>query len=252
MEKKNQMTKININEAQFVSLFGGKPSVVDNFYQDKEYPDFTISNERMNKSRDVWYPFYRDRYNEDKSKIIHHIAFYTTMRMLDNGKKIPYSGGAKIYHSIKNIPFSRDQVEWVEKKIQKKYGNYSLEELYDQMIIDSEKGFYESDMNSKNSVLKLLKDGFFDQYLNGSLKDVALWSVGRLNDTSDMLSWLYSKNKFTKKLNYNTVMDYLKKNCDEIADSNNSFMGDDIFIALSWIENSLSKLNRVPTNKGTD
>ena len=84
------------------------------------------------------------------------------------------------------------------------------------------------------------------------MKDVALWSVGRLNDTSDMLSWLYSKNKFTKKLNYNTVMDYLKKNCDEIADSNNSFMGDDIFIALSWIENSLSKLNRVPTNKGTD
>jgi hypothetical protein len=237
------MKKIKISEAKFLSLFGNKPIENDIFYQDGE---FSISNNNMNKNREIFYPFYKSQYNESKSKILHQIAFYTTIRMLDKGEKIPEFNDIKIYHSINNIPFSKNQVGWVEKQIIEKYGNLSLEDLYDQMIIDREKSSFELEKDSKNAVLTLLNNGFFDKYLNGMLKDVALWSVNKLNNIDNMLNFLYSKNRFTKDLNYNTIIEMIKKTCDEIADTNDSFMADDTFIALNYIKSSLSKINKIP------
>ena len=238
------MKKIRINEAQYISLFGNKGIDNDVFYQDG---DFSVSNDRMKKGREIWYPYYKERYNEEKDKILHQIAFYTTIRMLDRGEKVPDFDDMKIYHSIHNIPFSKKQVQWVEKQIYEKYGNLSLEELYDQMIIDSERGDFEHNKNSKFAVINLLNKGFFDKYLNGNLKEIALWSVNKLNDTSNMLSFLYSKNRFTKESNYKTIVREIEKTCDEIVDSDDGFMGNKTFIALNWIKDSLSKLNKIPS-----
>ena len=189
------MRKIILSEAQFVSLFN-KPGN-GNFYQDGE---FAVTNDRMNALRGEMYPFYKSHYNEDKDKIIHQLARVKVMRMIDNGEKLPEFGDPKIYKTVYNNTFSRRQVEYVENQLRQKYENMSLEELYDEMLINQERGGYEGKVASQKAIEKLLEDGFFDSYLNGQVKDLALWTLEKLGNNNDMLVKLYSKNKFTKEL----------------------------------------------------
>ena len=169
------MKKIILSEAQFVSLFN-KPGN-GNFYQDGE---FAVTNDRMNALRGEMYPFYKSRYNEDKDKIIHQLARVKVMRMLDNGEELPDFGDFKLYNTLEGNTFSQKQVEYIENQIRPKYENMSLEELYDEMLINQERGMYEGRIASKKAIEKLLKEGFFDKYLNGQVKDLALWTLGKL------------------------------------------------------------------------
>ena len=238
------MKKIRILESKFISLFS-KSSKPENdvFYQDG---DFIVTNNKINKARDLFYPYYNDVYNGNKNKIIHQIAFAKTMRMIDNGKlkALPQNEGN--YYSVRNRRFSKEQVEEVERQIYPKFKDMSLEELYDYLLIDMERTSYNTEKDGKKAIAELLNNGFFDEYLNGQLKDIALWNLGKLNDINDMLVWLYTKNKFTGKLNIKTIEDEIKKTHDEIADSDDDFMYNPIFQALNTIQTSLWKIN----NKG--
>ena len=169
------MKIIKITEAKFASLFNSPGN--GNFYQDG---DFFVTNDKMKKARDIFYPYYQNRYNGDKNQIIHQIAFAQTMHMIDKGEKLPEFGDYKMYHSIGNIPFSKKQVEYVENQIRPKYENMSLEELYDDMLVDQERSNYEIERDSKQAIADLLNKGFFDTYLNGQLKEFALWNLGKL------------------------------------------------------------------------
>ena len=234
--------KVIISEAQFVSLFGDKGNGI--FYQDG---DFVVTNDRMQKGRELFYPFYKDRYKENKTEIIHNIAYRETLRMLDNGKTLPEFNDAKIYKSMRGIPFSKKQLDYVEKNIvYPKYKDMDLEELYDDYIIDMERTSYENEIRGKKAVEKLINDGFFDKYLNGQVKDIALWSIGKLGDINDMLAWLYSRNKFTGKVNAQTIFNEMKKTMDEVCDSDDYFLYNDLFLALDHILTSINKLNKRP------
>lgn len=225
--------KFILTEAQFISLFGD-----NNFFQDGA---FSISNEEMEKAREILYPYYDKIYNRNKSKVLHQIAFSTTMRMVDNGESLPEFNDFKTYHSFTNKTFSKEQVSYIEKNIiYPKYENCSLEELYDKMIIDTKKSSYDLDEKCKKSVYELIDNGFFDEYLNGQIKPLALWSIGKLNDVTDMFGWLWSNNKFTKEINYKTMLNQIKNTKDEIADSDESFTENKIFLGLTWIEHALS------------
>jgi hypothetical protein len=61
-----------------------------------------------------------------------------------------------------------------------------------------------------------------------------------------MLGKLYSKNRFTKKLNILTLKDAIRKTCDEIADTDDDFMFNPTFVALDAISSSIAKLDRKP------
>jgi hypothetical protein len=235
------MKRVKITKAKFVSLFGNPGN--NNFYQDG---DFFVTNDKMNKARWLFYPYYQSRYNGNKDKIIHQIAFAKTIKMIDNGEKLPEFDDYKIYHSIGNIPFSKKQVEYVEKKIKPQFKNMSLEELYDYMLIEQERNNYETNRDCKKAVADLIDKGFFDKYLNGQLKPLALWSIGRLDDINDMLVWLYSKNRFTGKLNVETLEKEMKKTRDEVVDSDDRFMKNPIYLAFDYIQTSIWKLNRIP------
>lgn len=235
------MKKLIVNETQLVSLLNpnGKP-YNDVYYKDG---DFVVTNDRINKARETFYPFYKDRYNEDKNKIIHQLAFETTMEMIDNGKKIPEFGDYKIYHSITNMRFSPKQVEYVENQIRSKYENMNLEELYDYMLIKMERDAYDTKIKCRKAVSDLLNKGFFDDYLNGNLKELALWTLGKSNNVSNMLGWLYSRNRFTHKTNVESLKDEINKTKDEILNSDEKFMINPIFLALEEIASSIYKLN---------
>ena len=220
------MKRITIGEAKFVSLF--KTPESDNFYQDG---DFHVTNDKINKARTLFYPLYQKMYG-DKEKAIHQIAFSKTIQMIDNGKDLPEFGDVKKFHSIGNIPFSPKQVEYVEKMIYPQFKDMSLEELYDYMLIEQERSVYNTNIECKKAVASLINQGFFDSYLGGNVKDVAMWSIGKLNSNNDMLAWLYSKNRFTKDLNFNMVMKELDKTCGEIADSDESFMKNEQYLAV--------------------
>lgn len=235
------MRKIILSEAQFVSLFN-KPGN-GNFYQDGE---FAVTNDRMNALRGEMYPFYKSHYNEDKDKIIHQLARVKVMRMIDNGEKLPEFGDPKIYKTVYNNTFSRRQVEYVENQLRQKYENMSLEELYDEMLINQERGGYEGKVASQKAIEKLLEDGFFDSYLNGQVKDLALWTLGKLGNNNDMLVKLYSKNKFTKELNAKSFETQMKKTMDEIVNNDDAFMKNPLFLALDLLRSSIWKLSRIP------
>ena len=234
------MKRLILTESQIVSLLNnnGKP-FNDIFYREG---DFTISNDRMNKSRNIFYPYYKNLFNEDKNEIIHKIAFSKTMKMLDNGEKLPEFGDYKMYHSFTDIPFSKKQVEYVEKKIFPQFVNMTLEELYDYMLIESEKNSYELKNKCKKAVSDLLNQGFFDTFLNGSVKELALWTLGKANNITNMLSWLYAKNRFTHKTNIKTIEAAINKIKDEILNNDDKFMINPIFLALEEIGSSIYKL----------
>jgi len=238
------MKKIIISEAKFVSLFNtdtGSGNGV--FYQDG---DFIVTNDRMNKHREIFNPWYDERYGRDKKKILHQLAFSETMRMIDKDEKIPEFGDSKIYNSIYGKHFSPRQVEYVENKyIIPKYGNMEIEELYDVMSIRSERNSYDSNKQMKTAVANLLNNGFFDKFLNGNVKNLALWDLGKLDDPQSYIGWLYTKNRFTKKLNRDFIIHNMEIMKDEIADSNESFMGDDRFLAFEELLSALRKLNRM-------
>jgi hypothetical protein len=75
-------------------------------------------------------------------------------------------------------------------------------------------------------------------------KDLALWDMGKLNDVSDYIGWLYTKNRFLGKLNRSVIYDDMGKRMDEIADSDEVFMQNDIFLAFNELKRALGKLNR--------
>jgi hypothetical protein len=237
------MKRLKITEAQYISIFGKNNNPNDDiYYQDG---DFVVTNDRMNKRRELFNPWYEDMYKKDKGKILHQLAFAMTMKMVDNNEKLPEFGDYKLYHSTLNKPFSKEQVKYVEENfIAPKYGNMSLEELYDVMSLDMERNSYEFDRNGKKAVANLINDGFFDKYLNGMMKDLALWDLGKLDNVTDFIGWLYSKNPFTKKLNRQVILDNMSKTMDEIADSDESFMGNEIYIAFNELISALSKLNK--------
>ena len=160
--------------------------------------------------------------------------------------KIPEFGDYKLYHSLGNIPFSKKQIEYVENQIKPTFENMSVKELYDYLIISQEKSMYENEIDAKKAIEELINNKFFDKYLNGYLKPLALWSLGKLDDINEMVSWLYSKNKFTKKLNFYTVNDEIDKTMDEISNNDDGFMKNKIFIALDKIKTSMRKLNKIP------
>ena len=235
------MKKINLSEAKFVSMFGSTPKQNNVFYSDG---DFVITNDKIKKARDIFYPFFEKMYNGDKDKIIHKIAFSETMKMIDSGElpALPQNSGN--FYSLRNRRFSIEQVENVEKQITPNFENMSLEELYDYLLIDMERNNYDSNKKGKEVVEELINNGFFDEYMKGQLKNIALLSIGKLDDTlyDNMITWLYTKNRFTHKLNIKTINEILKQRMDEIADSDDDFMFNKTFIALNEIESSLSKI----------
>lgn len=233
------MKTVKITEAKFVSLFDTPGN--DNFYQDG---DFSVTNERMKRARELFYPYYKGLHNENVDKIIHQIAFAKTIKMIDSGEKLPEFGDYKMYHSIGNIPFSKKQVEYVENKIRPEFENMPLEELYDYMLIEQERNKYEIDRDSKKAVSDLISKGFFDKYLSGSIKPLALWSIGELDDDEELLEWLYSKNAFTGKTNVKTVEEEMRKTCDELADSDDGFMKNPVYLAFNYLQSSIWKLNK--------
>ena len=241
--------KIHLTEAQFVSMFTNKPTTSNDepFYQDG---DFKVSKERMEKARGLFHPYYRDRYKGDKERIIHQIAFARTMRMIDNGQLKPIPNNAHGYWSLRNRKFSSEQVANVEASIRHEFEGMSLEELYDYLIIDRERDSHERDKMATNAVMKLLNDGFFDDFLNGQAKELALWSIGRQQDVNGMLSRLYAKNRFTRKPNILVIKNEIEKTKEHIADTNDDFMFDDTALAMDKLLTAIAKLDRIPSKKG--
>jgi hypothetical protein len=221
------MKKLIISEAQFVSLFD-KP-------QNKD------ENSRREKLCDM----YLNMHHNDQKEMLHKLAFTTTMKMTDNGEKLPEFGDNKLYNSIYGKKFSPKQVAYVEKNIiYPQYGNMSPRELAYVMADNSEQNEKDDARRCKEAVAKLYSNGFFDKYLNGMAKDLALWDMGKLNDVSDYIGWLYTKNRFLGKLNRSVIYDDMGKRMDEIADSDEAFMKNDIFLAFNELKRALGKLNR--------
>jgi hypothetical protein len=126
-----------------------------------------------------------------------------------------------------------------------KRANRNYMSKYDVMSIRSERSSYDSNKQMKTAVANLLNNGFFDKFLNGNVKNLALWDLGKLDDPQSYIGWLYTKNRFTKKLNRDYIIHNMEIMKDEIADSNESFMGDDRFLAFEELLSALRKLNRM-------
>ena len=237
------MKKIIISEAKFVSLFdkSTKPNN-DIFYQDG---DFIVTNQQMERYRDKLNGTYEKLCEKNKEIALHKIAFARTMYMVDNDEKLPEFGDGKIYTSFYNNRFSPKQVEYVEKNIiRPKYGNMELEELYDVMHINRERSSYDLDKRKKKAVANLLNNGFFDKFLNGNVKNLALWDLGKLDNPQEYFGWLYAKNPFTKKLNRDYIIHNMSTIKEEIADSDEDFTKNDKFLALTELLEALDKLNK--------
>ena len=90
------MKHIIINEAQFISLLGNNNKTTndnDIFYQDG---DFIVTNDKINKYREIFNPSYDKEYNGDINAILHKMAFKKTMEMIDNNQKLPEFNDPKI------------------------------------------------------------------------------------------------------------------------------------------------------------
>jgi hypothetical protein len=177
--------------------------------------------------------------------MLHKLAFTTTMKMTDDGEKLPEFDDNKLFNSIYGKKFSPKQVAYIEKNIiYPQYGNMSPRDLAYVMADNTEQNEKDDARRCKEAVAKLYSNGFFDKYLNGMAKDLALWDMGKLNDVSDYIGWLYTKNRFLGKLNRSVIYDDMGKRMDEIADSDEAFMKNDIFLAFNELKRALGKLNR--------
>ena len=238
------MKHIIINEAQFISLLGNNNKTTndnDIFYQDG---DFIVTNDKINKYREIFNPSYDKEYNGDINIILHKMAFKKTMEMIDNNQTLPEFNDPKIYHSLTNKTFSKQQVNYVEQNyIIPKYKHMTIEQLYDELHIDMERNQYNTTKQCKQAVAKLINNGTFKK-LGDRFLQLALWDIGKLQDTTEFFGWLYSINPFTHKTNSKTLSQQMHKMMDIIADNNDAFMTDDMFLALNELIRALSKLNR--------
>ena len=227
------MKKLIINEAQFISLFDTQQNKEDKTYREKMAGIYLMAN------------------GNNQKEMLHKLAFQTTMKMIDNDEKLPEFGDHKIYHSVYDKRFSPKQVEYVEKNIiYPHYGNMSPEELAYVMAGNTIQARKDDNRRCKEAVLRLYNKGFFDEYLNGMVKSLALWDMGKIEDVTDFLGWLYSKNPFIKKSNINIIYNELRNRMDDIADSDDAFMENDIFLAFSELTRALEKLSTTPNKRG--
>ena len=201
-------------------------------------------NKDENSYREKLCDMYLNMYKGNTKEMLHKLAFKIAMDMTDKGENIP-GDDYKIYNSIYGKKFSPNQVSYIENNIvYPQYGNMSAKELAYIMADSTIQDENDTNRKCKESVAKLYDKGFFKTYLNGMVKDLALWDMGKLDDVTDFIGWLYSKNPFTKKLNRQVILDSMKSTMDEIADTNEGFMGDDVFMAFNELTRALSKLNR--------